>query len=125
MAATPPNNIQRPPANVIAALTYLVGFVTGIIFMYVEPYDKDDYVRFHAYQSIAFSVAVFAFNVIIGVFIAVLPRGLGGLFSFVQGLANLGLAVLWVYLMYQAYIGNRWRIPVLSDFMDSMRAPHA
>ena len=35
-----------PQSKPIAALTYLLGFVTGIIFLYLEPYDKDDFVRF-------------------------------------------------------------------------------
>ena len=64
----------RGPSQPIAALTYLLGFVTGIIFLYLEPYNQDEFVRFHARQSIGFSVLWFAVNVIFGVFVAVLPR---------------------------------------------------
>src|SRR5581483_2527112 len=65
-----------PQNQVIAALAYVLGLVTGIVFLYLEPYDRDDYVRFHARQSIAFSVAWLVINVIFGVFIAVLPYSL-------------------------------------------------
>jgi hypothetical protein len=41
----------KPQSRPIAALTYLLGFVTGVIFLYLEPYDKDEFVRFHARQS--------------------------------------------------------------------------
>ena len=112
--------VQPAPGHLIPALTYLVGFVTGLIFLNVEPYDRDPEVRFHAKQSIAFSVAWFAFNIIIGVFIAVLPHTLGALFGFLQEIGNLAMAVLWVYLMYQAYIGNQYRVPVLADWAESM-----
>ena len=112
------SSVAAKPSNVIAALTYLLGLVTGIVFLYLEPYDRDEYVRFHARQSIAFSVAWFALNVIAGVFIAVLPRPLGGLLAFLQQVINIGLAVVWVYLMYQAYIGNKFRLPVLADWVE-------
>src|SRR5271156_2877088 len=115
---------RRPQANVIAALTYLLGFVTGIIFLYLEPYNQDEFVRFHARQSIGFSVAWFAINVIFGVFVAVLPRALGGLFGFLQGLVNLGFAVFWLFLMYKAYSGERYRIPELSNVIDQVAGPN-
>jgi uncharacterized membrane protein len=104
--------------NVIAALTYVLGVVTGIIFLYLEPYDRDEFVRFHARQSIAFSVAWFALNVIAGVFIAVMPHPLAALINFLQQLMNIGLAIVWVYLMYQAYIGNKFRLPMLADWVE-------
>jgi len=112
------SSVVAKPSNVIAALTYLLGLVTGIVFLYLEPYDRDEYVRFHARQSIAFSIAWFALNVIVGVFIAVLPRPLAGLLAFLQQVMNIGLAVVWVYLMYQAYIGNKFRLPVLADWVE-------
>jgi uncharacterized membrane protein len=110
--------IAAKPSNVIGALTYLLGLVTGIVFLYLEPYDRDEFVRFHARQSIAFSIAWFALNVIVGVFIAVMPRPLAGLLAFLQQVTNIGMAVVWVYLMYQAYIGNKFRLPVLADWVE-------
>lgn len=107
----------------IAALTYLLGFVTGVLFLYVEPYNQDDLVRFHARQSIGFSLAWFAINVIFGVFIAVLPHQLGGLLAFIEGLVNLGLALFWLFLMYKAYSGERYRIPELADVIDQVAPP--
>ncbi len=73
----------KPQSHIIAALSYLLGFITGLIFLYVEPYNEDPFVRFHARQSIGFSVAWFAINVIMGVFIAVLPHFLSVIFGFI------------------------------------------
>ena len=111
---------RRPQANIIAALTYLLGFVTGLIFLYLEPYNQDEFIRFHARQSIGFSVAWFAIGVVFGVFIAVLPHGLGMLLNFLLTLINIGFAVFWVFLMYKAYNGERYRIPELADIVDSI-----
>jgi uncharacterized membrane protein len=109
-----------PQSKPIAALTYLLGFVTGVIFLYLEPYDKDEFVRFHARQSIVYSIAWFAVNIILSVFVAVLPGALGGVIRFLQSLINLGLAIFWVFLMYKAYKGEKYRIPELADWADSM-----
>ena len=111
---------RKPQANVIAALTYLLGFVTGLIFLYLEPYNHDEFIRFHARQSIGFSVAWFAIGVVFGVFIAVLPHGLGALLNFLLTLIDIALAVFWVFLMYKAYNGERYRIPELADIVDSI-----
>ena len=109
-----------PQSRPIAALTYLLGFVTGIIFLYLEPYDKDEFVRFHARQSIVFSIACFVLNIILSVFVAVMPGPLGGIVRVLQNLINLGLAIYWVYLMFKAYKGERYRIPELADWADTM-----
>lgn len=111
---------RHPQANIFAALTYLLGFVTGLIFLYLEPYNQDEFIRFHARQSIGFSVAWFAIAVVFGVFIAVLPHGLGALLNFILTLIDIALAVFWVFLMYKAYNGERYRIPELADIVDSI-----
>jgi uncharacterized membrane protein len=114
---------SRPQNQVVAAAAYLLGFVTGILFLYLEPYDKDEFVRFHARQSIAFSIAWFVINLVLGVFIAVLPLALGRLLVGLQELINLALAILWIFLMYKAYSGERYRIPELADLADSFANP--
>jgi uncharacterized membrane protein len=109
----------KSPSHLLGALSYLLGFVTGVIFLYLEPYDKDEYVRFHARQSIAFSVAWFAANVILGVAIAVL-HPLAWLVGLLQSLVNLGFFIVWLFLMYKAYTGEKYRLPVLSEWVDSL-----
>src|SRR5689334_21812826 len=77
------------PNNVIAALCYVGFAITGIIFLMVEPYSRDEYVRFHARQSIAFTVAWIAFSIVMGVFTAVLPGPLSHLFLVLTKLGDL------------------------------------
>jgi uncharacterized membrane protein len=112
-----------PQSRVVGALAYLLFFVSGVVLLYLDPYDKDPYVRFHARQSIGFSAAWFGVNVVLGVFVAILPAGVGALFGMVQSLVNLGLAILWIFLMYKAYTGEKYRIPELADLIDSVAPP--
>jgi uncharacterized membrane protein len=109
-----------PQNQVIAAVAYLLGPVTGIAFLYLEPYDRDEFVNFHARQSIVFSVAVFAINVVVSVFIGIFGFSfLGGLLAGLLRLADLALAVMWVFLMWKAYSGERYHIPYLADLAES------
>src|SRR5579883_227188 len=108
------------PNNVIAALCYVGFAITGIIFLMVAPYNRDEYVRFHARQAIAFTVAWIAFSIVMGVFTAVLPGPLSHLFLLLTKLGDLALAILWAFLIYQAYVGNRFRVPVLADWADAV-----
>lgn len=117
-AAAPATAPSAPglTSNVAAALSYILGFITGIIFLVLEPYKSDRFVRFHAMQSIFFSVACIAFsiawsiavNVLISVSawtaVALTPIGL---------VISLGFFLLWLFLMYQAYSQREFRIPVI------------
>src|SRR5213593_3189320 len=42
--------------NVAGGLCYLLGLITGVLFLLLEPYNKKREVRFHAFQSIFLSV---------------------------------------------------------------------
>jgi len=93
-------------ANVAAALTYLVGFVTGIIFLLVEKDNK--FVRFHAMQS----TLVFAGIVAIDILLQIVPI-LGALV--VVFIVIPVSAVLWLLLMYKAYQGEEFKLPLVGQ----------
>src|ERR1700678_2129646 len=93
---------RKPQANIIAALTYLLFAVSGVIFLYLEPYNQDEYIRFHARQSIGFSAARLCNYIVFHVFIALLPHVLCALLDLILALIDLLLAVFCVVLMYQA-----------------------
>jgi uncharacterized membrane protein len=113
----------KQQTNPIAALTYLGFFVTGIIFLYVEPYNQDSFIRFHARQSIGFTVVWFAVYIVLSVFIAVMPHPIAVILGLIEGLVDIGFAVMWVILMYKAYNGERYRIPELADIIDNVAGP--
>jgi uncharacterized membrane protein len=93
-------------ANIAAALSYLVGFVTGIVFLLVEKENK--FVRFHAMQS----TLLFAGIVAIDILLQLVPI-LGALVViFVVIPAS---AILWLLLMFKAYQGEEYRLPLVGD----------
>jgi uncharacterized membrane protein len=103
--------------NVAGALAYLLGPITGIIFLVTEK--NNQFVRFHAMQSIVFGVACVALWVVLTVLtgiLSVVPI-LGFLVSTLLALAaGLGCIVLWLVLMFRAYQGQEWELPWLGQF---------
>ena len=91
-------------ANLAAALSYLVGFVTGIIFLLVEKENR--FVRFHAMQS----TLLFAGIVAIDILLQLVPL-LGALV--VIAVVIPVSAILWLVLMYRAYQGEEFRLPIV------------
>jgi uncharacterized membrane protein len=102
--------------NVAAALSYILGLITGIIFVALEKENK--FVRFHAAQSIVASALLIVVSTaisILGGVLAILPI-LGPLMVF---LVTVGLAIgtflLWLVLMWRAYSGDTWELPIVGD----------
>jgi uncharacterized membrane protein len=103
--------------NVAGALAYLVGAITGILFLVIDPFKSDRFVRFHAFQSIFFNLAWIAFWIIwtiVGLMLSAISHGL---FFIIQLPINLLVTVggfcVWIYLMYTAYQGKTWQLPII------------
>ena len=105
-------------SNLAGALAYVLGFITGIIFLVLEPYKNDRFVRFHAMQSILFSVACIAFSIVWMILTGILI-GISGYMVFValpvRLIISLGIFLFWLYLMYQAYSQREYRIPFIGE----------
>ena len=118
-SGTAPPGSRPMSSNVAGLLTYLAGFITGIIFLVIEPYKNDRFVRFHAFQSIFFSIAYIVISVVWGVISSTLFVASGGavwpVTSFTWGILRLGFFVLWLLLMFKAYNNERFMLPVIGD----------
>jgi uncharacterized membrane protein len=113
------------PANQAAALSYVLGLLTGLIVFIIE--DENEFVQFHAAQSIVLSVAFGGLYLIFGVLtnaLLFLPDVIGvlliSLLGLVQALIGLAGFVAWVYLILQAYQGERFVAPVLGGFAENL-----
>jgi uncharacterized membrane protein len=123
-AAAPAQSSAGAPSagmtnNVAACLSYLVGWVTGLIFLVIEPYKNDRFVRFHAFQSIFLSIAVFALWIgalILSTILGFITHGLG---FFIMGplmmLVWLGVVVAVVICMIKAYGNQQFKLPIIGD----------
>lgn len=95
--------------NIEAALCYLLGWLTGIVFLILEK--ENSFVRFHAMQSIVTFLALMVIS-----FVA----GWVPLIGWLVALLIMPLSlILWLLLMFKAFSGVRFKLPVVGDFAES------
>jgi uncharacterized membrane protein len=96
--------------NVAGLLCYLFGWISGIVFFVME--QKNKWIRFHAAQSII----VFGFLCILTFIFWWIPW-IGWIFGTIIWICGF---ILWVLLMYKAYQGEYFKLPVVGIFAESM-----
>ena len=104
--------------NVASALCYLVGLVTGVLFLALSPYTRNKTIRFHAFQSIFTHVAFIGLWMVPVILYSILPWFLTTILSIFMGLVSLGGFVLWLLLMFKAYNGERFVLPVVGPMAE-------
>lgn len=93
------------PKNTAAALSYVLGPISGVVFLLLE---KDPYVKFHAMQSIVVFGLIFilqwafAITIVLAVF---------------SGLLGIAAFILWLVLIYKAWKGEEWEVPYLGKYV--------
>jgi len=97
--------------NIEGALSYFLGFVTGILFLLLEKDNK--FVRFHAMQSTAVFIVLFVINIVLGIILAITVVGL-----LLLPLIYITELALWIFLMYKAYKGDIFKLPVIGDIAE-------
>lgn len=101
--------------NVAGLLCYVLGWITGIVFLLLE---KDNqFVRFHAIQSIIVFGAVTIADIILN-FIPVI----GWVLAWIIGVVAL---ILWIILMVKAYQGQMYKLPVAGNIAEQQTKPKA
>ena len=91
--------------NTAGVVAYAGVFCTGILFLVMERENKT--VRFHALQSTLTFIALGLLSMVAGW----IPF-IGGLLSWAVGVVTFAA---WLYLMYTAHKGIKFKAPVLGD----------
>jgi uncharacterized membrane protein len=130
-SVTPSSGVAAAPAqpapasagmtnNVAGMLCYILGVITGVIFLVLEPYKNNRFIRFHAFQSIFFWVACFGFWMIwswliVGMIFSTGGLGMLGFIGLVFTLVRLAMLAAWIFLMYKAYNNEEFKLPFIGD----------
>lgn len=88
-------------------LCYILGWVSGLVIILIEK--EDDFVRFHAMQSIVTFGALSILSIGLGVMMSI------GVFG---SLIRIAAVALWILLMVKAYQGERYKLPVIGDMAE-------
>jgi uncharacterized membrane protein len=125
VAGAPPPQPGAPPPpgaasgaglddNAASALCYLAGFITGIIFLVMDPYKNNPRIRFNAWQSIILNVSMIVLFVLLSI-LGLIPF-VGFLTIFLVPLCGLAFFVLWIFLLIKSWQGSDLKLPVIADF---------
>ena len=116
-AARPAPPGALPMAENITGLLAYFTVIPAIVFLVLEPFNKNRFVRFHSFQSIGFNVAWIALWVALH-FVAAIPL-LGFFTLLVWPLIGLGGFVVWLVLVLKAYQGNMFKLPGIGAWAEN------
>lgn len=119
-AASTPGTTRGINDNLLGVLAYFT-FIPALIFLLVEPFNKNRFLRFHSFQSLFLFIAALLLGFCLKVFffivfmIPLLGHLLTWLLSFV---VSLGWFILWLVLLVKAYQGEWFKLPVIGDIAE-------
>lgn len=105
-----------PNENVMGGLAYLT-FIPAVIFLLIEPYKYNRFVRFHAWQEIWLSIA----RIVVWICLIWVPfLGFG---SFIlRSFVGLIFFIAWLIAIVNAFQGKLFKLPLLGDLAESQAA---
>ena len=108
-------------SNGMAAVAYVLTILTGVLMYVMKPDDK--YVKFHAVQSILLGVSYAIIWMVVGALMTglsyALPFG-GFLLGFgLFGILWLVFLLVWLYCIYKAYSGERFKLPIIGNMAEN------
>jgi uncharacterized membrane protein len=115
-AATPDVNSSGLSYNAAAGIAYLT-IIPAIVLLIVEPFRKNAFVRFHAWQSIFFFVAWAVIDILVGLVQHIVPSTVFLTLTALQ-LVALALFIVWLIVFIGAFGGKRIKLPLIGDLAE-------
>ncbi len=106
---------QAMADNVAGMLAY-VTIIPAIVFLVMEPYNKNRFIRFHSFQCLFFAGALFVLHVGLSIF-AFIPF-LALITLPLHLLISLGGLILWIVLLLKANSGLMYKLPIIGDIAE-------
>jgi uncharacterized membrane protein len=107
--------LTEPIAGALAYFT----FIPAIIFLLLEPYKGNRFVRFHSFQCLLLCGAAILFAIalkLVGLLLFIIPVLGPLLVVLVSSVVGLGAVVLWLVLVVKAFQGDMFQLPLLGAF---------
>ncbi len=103
-----------PMAENIAGMLAYFTIIPAIIFLVIEPYNRNRFVRFHSFQCLFTCAALIVLHICLSIFSYILP-----LMMFpIWGLLGLAELALWLLLVIKAYQHEMFKLPVVGDLAE-------
>jgi uncharacterized membrane protein len=97
--------------NVAGALSYIP--IIGLIFLLIEPYNRNRLIRFHAFQSLFLLAAAIVCNILIGILTSMMWS-----MYFLWALVRLAFAVVWLFMIFKTFSGAKVVLPIIGPLAE-------
>lgn len=112
VAAVPAQGMTDNVAGMLAYIT----IIPAIIFLVIAPYNRNRFIRFHAWQCIFFTLAWWVLWMALSV-VAHIPF-LGWLSFLIWPLVGLAGFIVWIVLLIKANQGQMFKLPTIGDMAE-------
>ncbi len=102
--------------NIEAGLSYVLTWVTGLIFFLMEKQNR--FVRFHAMQSILFFGGLTVLQIILSVINGFGIPGLGLLTGLIGAAIGIVGLVGYILLLINGFQGKYFKLPIVGDYAE-------
>ncbi|HLG63518.1 MAG TPA: DUF4870 domain-containing protein [Ktedonosporobacter sp.] len=115
--ATEPTSLKMNARNE-AVLSYLFWGISGLVFLVLER--KNRFVRFHAAQSFIFLGSAMVVYIVFRLITIIPLIGflLSPIISCLTFVIFIPAALIWLFLMLQAYRGAKTKLPIVGDYAE-------
>jgi uncharacterized membrane protein len=107
--------LSEPIAGALAYFT----FIPAIVFLVLEPYKKNRFVRFHSLQCLLLWLAGILLAIALklaGLLLFIIPVAGPLLVLLLSMVVGLAAVAIWLVLVVKAFQGVTFRLPLLGDF---------
>jgi len=101
--------------NMAGALAY-VTIIPAIVFLVAGPFNKNRFIRFHAFQCLFFAVAWTVLWIVLRIIVQI-PI-LGWATILLWPLVSLAGLIIWIMLVLKAYQGKEFKLPIIGDMAE-------
>ena len=101
-------------------LAYIT-IIPAIVFLVIEPYNRNKFVRFHCFQNLFFFVGVIVLEIAVGILSAILRLipVIGWMVTvLLWPLLGLAIFAVWILLMIKAYQHQIYKLPFIGDLAE-------
>jgi uncharacterized membrane protein len=103
-----------PMAENVAGMLAYFTIIPAIIFLLIEPYNRNRFVRFHSFQCLFTCAALIVIQIVLSIFSHIIPVLMFG----VWGLLGLAELALWILLVVKAYQHEMFKLPIVGDLAE-------
>jgi uncharacterized membrane protein len=114
------------PENIAGAVAYIT-LVPAIVFLVLDPYSKNRFLRFHSFQCVLLWATLLAMGIavkLVGLVLLVIPVLGHLLVALLWMVLGLGAVIVWLVLITKSLQGEAFRIPILGEVAEHLASSY-